>query len=91
MKGILVAAVFLGTLMVAVLAGTQGFGACQSAGGTQPLAAAAAEAPTPAHMGVRVPAVGVDGAVARPEMLNTAQARRALALAILLGGNARHD
>jgi hypothetical protein len=91
MKGILVAAVFLRALAVAVLAGTQGFGACPSAGTSQPLTAAAAEVPTPAHADIRVPSVGVGGTIAGPEVLNTAQARRALALAILLGGNARHD
>ena len=86
MKSIVAAAVFLGALAVAVLAGTQGFGACQWAGGAQPQAAA----PKPLHADARVPVVGVDGAVAGPEVLNRAQARRALALAILIGGDARH-
>jgi hypothetical protein len=90
---LLIGTVFLGALaVVAALGGAQGFGACQLARSANPPVAATARASTAAD-GANAPvkAVVEDEPAVGLRVRDAAQAKRALALAILLGGNADHD
>ena len=88
---LLTGTVLLGALALATPGGAYGFGACCSTDSANPPVAATARASTAPDAGAPVKGVAEDEPAAGVEVLNPTQARRALALAILLGGNARHD
>lgn len=85
---LLIGAIVLGAL---ALGTPQGLVACGSAGSGNPPVAATTRASAAAHADAPVKAVVEDEPAAGLGVRTAAQARRALALAILLGGNADHD
>ncbi len=91
-RNLLAAAVFFGATAVAAGGVAQGFEACQSGRcADTSTAATTAAASTSARTDARGQVVRDDAPAAGLEVQNTAQAKRALALAILLGGNGHHD
>jgi hypothetical protein len=93
MRRILLAAVVFGAAAIAAGAGAQGFEVCRT-GRCAVLSTAAASAvvsSTPAHGVARDRLGGDDQLAPALEVWNTAQAKRALAFAILLGAGGNRD